>query len=147
MSVNKIILIGNIGQDPDIKQNSSGDPIVNISVATSESWKDKDGERQTKTEWHRVVLFGTAAKFCANYAVKGSKVWIEGKLQTRKWTDKQGIDKWTTEIIVQNFGGSFQILDGRKAGDTVKLSVDNVSQGKSCDEIADENFPNEDVPF
>lgn len=115
MSINKVIILGFLGTDPDVKQNSSGEPIANISVATSESWKDKtSGEKKEKTEWHRCALFGAAAKFCSNYAKKGDQVYVEGKLTARKWTDKQGVDKWTTEILVDNFSGGFQILSSKK---------------------------------
>jgi single-strand DNA-binding protein len=117
-SVNKVIILGHLGQDPDVKQNSNGDPIANISVATSEQWKNKQtGEKESKSEWHRVVLFGHSAKFCASYAKKGSQVYLEGKLTTRKWTDKQGVDKWTTEIIVDSFSGDFKILSSDKKED------------------------------
>jgi single-strand DNA-binding protein len=117
--VNKVILIGNLGQDPDVRYTPDGKAVTNITVATSESWTDKNtGQRQEKTEWHRVVFFGPIASVAAEYLKKGSKVYIEGKLQTRKWQDKSGQDRYTTEIVVSGFGGTMQMLDSRAGGDT-----------------------------
>ncbi len=116
--VNKVILVGNLGQDPDVRYTPDGKAITNISIATSESWKDKNtGQKQEKTEWHRVVFFEGLAKIAGEYLKKGSKVYIEGKLQTRKWQDSNGQDRWTTEIVV-GFGGNMQMLDSRTGGDT-----------------------------
>lgn len=112
--INKCLFIGRLGNDPEVRQNQNGDPISNISVAVSESWKDKSGERKQKTEWIKCVLFGHAAKFCRDYAKKGALVYVEGKLQTRKWTDNQGVDKYTTEIVVDGFSGEFKILDKKE---------------------------------
>ena len=114
-SVNKVILVGNLGADPDIRRLNSGDPVVNLSVATSETWRDKQsGERRDRTEWHRVVIFNeNLAKVAENYLKKGAKVYIEGQLQTRKWTDQNGQDKYTTEIVLQRFRGELQMLDSR----------------------------------
>ena len=114
-SVNKVILVGNLGQDPEIRQTQDGRPIANLSVATSESWRDKNsGERREKTEWHRVVIFGEGlCRVAENYLKKGSKVYIEGALQTRKWQDKNGQDRYSTEVVLQGFGGTLTMLDGR----------------------------------
>jgi single-strand DNA-binding protein len=115
-SVNKVILVGNLGADPDIRRTQDGRPIVNLSVATSESWRDKStGEKREKTEWHRVVIFNEGlAKVAENYLKKGSKVYLEGQLQTRKWQDQAGQDRYATEVVLQGFGGSLVMLDGAK---------------------------------
>lgn len=117
-SVNKVILVGNIGKDPEVRRMTSGDPVVSLSLATSESWK-KDGERVEKTEWHRIVIFNKhIADVAEKYVRKGSKVYVEGQLQTRKWTDKDGAEKYSTEIVLQNFRGELQLLDGKKESST-----------------------------
>lgn len=110
--VNKVILVGNLGQDPDVKFMPSGDAVCNLSLATSESWKDKQGQVQEKTEWHRVCVFGKLAEICGEYLRKGSQVYFEGKLQTRKW-NKDGVDMYTTEIKVDGFDGKMQMLGGK----------------------------------
>jgi single-strand DNA-binding protein len=112
-SVNKVILVGNLGKDPDVRRMQDGRPIVNLSVATSETWRDKaTGERKEKTEWHRVVIFNeNIAKFAEQYLKKGAKVYIEGALQTRKWQDQSGQDKYTTEIVLQGFNSQLTSLD------------------------------------
>ena len=117
-SLNKVILIGNLGKDPEIRKLGSGDPVVNLSVATSESWRDKQsGERKEKTEWHRVVIFNDQiAKVAEQYLKKGMKVYVEGQLQTRKWTDQSGAEKYSTEIVLQKFRGELQMLDGKGEG-------------------------------
>jgi single-strand DNA-binding protein len=117
-SVNKVILIGNLGKDPEVRRLNSGEPVVNLSVATSENWRDKQtGERKEKTEWHRVVIFNeNIAKVAEQYLKKGSKVYVEGQLQTRKWTDQQGVEKYSTEVVIQRFRGDLTILDGRGGG-------------------------------
>lgn len=114
-SVNKVILIGNLGADPDIKRTQDGRPIANLSIATSDTWKDKNtGERREKTEWHRVVVFNEGlCRVIENYVKKGSKVYVEGSLQTRKWQDNEGKDRWSTEIVLQNYNGVLTMLDGR----------------------------------
>jgi len=118
-SVNKVILVGNLGKDPEVRRMTSGDPVVNLSVATSESWRDKaSGERKEKTEWHRVVIFNkNLAEVAEKYLRKGSKVYVEGQLQTRKWTDKDGAEKYSTEVVLQNFRGELTMLDGRNGGE------------------------------
>ena len=117
-SVNKVILVGNLGADPEIRRTQDGRPIANLRVATSESWRDKNtGERREKTEWHRVVIFSEGlAKIAEQYLKKGSKVYLEGALQTRKWQDKDGQDKYTTEVVLQGFNSALTMLDGRSGG-------------------------------
>ena len=111
--VNKVILVGNLGQDPEVRYMPNGGAVANITLATSESWRDKaTGEQKEKTEWHRVVLFGKLAEIAGDFLRKGSQIYIEGSLQTRKWTDQAGVEKYTTEIIV-NIGGTLQMLGGR----------------------------------
>ncbi|VFP82106.1 single-stranded DNA-binding protein [Candidatus Erwinia haradaeae] len=112
--INKVILIGYLGQDPEIRYIPNGSAVANITVATSDSWRDKQtGETKEKTEWHRVVLFGKIAEVASEYLHKGSQIYIEGSLQTRKWTDQSGIEKYTTEIIVNPVGGTMHMLGGR----------------------------------
>jgi len=117
-SVNKVTLLGNVGKDPEVRRMTNGDPVVSLSVATSETWKDKaSGERKEKTEWHRVICFNDhIAKVIEQYVRKGSKVYLEGSLQTRKWTDKDGAEKYSTEIVLQKFNGALVLLDGKKDG-------------------------------
>lgn len=117
-SINKVILVGNLGADPEVRRMQDNRPVVNLSVATTESWKDKStGERREKTEWHRVVIFNEGlCRVAENYLKKGSKVYLEGSLQTRKWQDKQGQDKYTTEIVLQGFNGNLTMLDSRSGG-------------------------------
>lgn len=115
--VNKVIILGNLGQDPEVRFMPSGGAVANITIATSESWKDKQtGEPREKTEWHKVALFGKLAEVAGEYLKKGSKVYIEGQLQTRKWQNQQGQDQYTTEVVVQGFNGVMQMLDSRQGG-------------------------------
>ena len=115
--VNKVILVGNLGNDPEIRYTPNGGAIANLSIATSEQWKDRNsGEPREKTEWHRVVIFGKLAEIAGEYLRKGSQVYLEGKLQTRKWQDQSGQDKYTTEVVI-DIGGSMQMLGGRTGGD------------------------------
>jgi single-strand DNA-binding protein len=117
-SVNKVILVGNLGRDPEIRRMGSGDPVVNLRIATSENWRDKQtGERKEKTEWHSVVIFNeNLAKVAEQYLRKGSKVYVEGQLQTRKWQDQSGQERYTTEVVIQRFRGELTILDSRGSG-------------------------------
>jgi single-strand DNA-binding protein len=117
-SVNKVILIGNLGKDPEVRRLNSGEPVVNLRIATTESWRDKQsGERKEKTEWHNVVIFNeNIAKVAEQYLKKGSSVYIEGQLQTRKWTDQQGVEKYTTEIVLQKYRGELTMLGGKGDG-------------------------------
>jgi len=117
-SINKVILVGNLGKDPEVRRLGSGDPVVNLRIATSETWRDKQsGERKERTEWHSVVIFNEQlAKVAEQYLRKGSKVYLEGQLQTRKWTDQSGQEKYTTEIVLQRYRGELTMLDGRSGG-------------------------------
>ena len=119
-SVNKVILIGNLGADPEIRRTQDGRPIANLRVATSENWRDKNtGERKEKTEWHRVVIFNEGlCKIAEQYLKKGAKVYLEGQLQTRKWTDKDNIERYSTEVVLQGFNSALTMLDGRSGGGT-----------------------------
>lgn len=114
-SVNKVILVGNLGKDPEVRSMQSGDRVCNLSIATSESWKDKtSGERKEKTEWHRVVVFNqNIVNVCENYLKKGAKVFIEGQLETRKWTDQSGAEKYSTEVVLRPFRGELTMLDSK----------------------------------
>jgi single-strand DNA-binding protein len=116
-SVNKVILIGNLGRDPEMRYLPSGDAVANFSIATTERWKDKNGEMQEQTEWHRIAFFGRQAEVCGEYLRKGSSVYVEGRLQTRKWTDKDGNERYTTEIR----GDRMQMLGGRGGGATAEM--------------------------
>ena len=117
-SVNKVILVGNLGADPEIRRTQDGRPVANLRLATSESWKDKNtGERREKTEWHRVVIFSNGlAEIADKYLEKGDKIYIEGKLQTRKWQDQSGQDRYSTEVVLQPFNGKLVMLEGRRSG-------------------------------
>jgi single-strand DNA-binding protein len=115
--VNKVTILGNLGKDPEVRFMPNGGAVANITVATSDTWKDKQtGEQKEKTEWHRVVMFGKLAEIAGEYLKKGSKVYLEGSLQTRKWTNQQGQDQYTTEIVLQGFNGVMQMLDGKPSG-------------------------------
>ena len=119
-SVNKAIIVGHLGRDPEVRYRDSGDAVANLSIATSETWKDKSGEKQEKTEWHRVVFFGKTAEVAEKYLSKGSLVFVEGRIQTRKWTDKDGVEKYSTEIV----GDRMQMLGGKGGGEpTVNQSA------------------------
>ena len=117
-SVNKVILVGNLGRDPEVRHTQDGKPIVNLNIATSETWRDRaTGERKEKTEWHRVVIFNEGlAKVAEQYLKKGSTVYIEGQLQTRKWTDKDGVEKYSTEVVLQGFNSTLTMIGGRPGG-------------------------------
>lgn len=119
-SVNKVIIVGNVGKDPEVRRMQSGDPVVNLSIATSDRWKDKQsGEQREKTEWHRVVIFNPhLVKVAEDWVKKGSKVYLEGSLQTRKWQDKDGNDKYSTEIVLQKFNGTLVLLNKVEGSDT-----------------------------
>ena len=128
-SVNKVILIGNLGADPEIRRTQDGRPIANLTLATSEQWRDKNsGERKEKTEWHRVVVFNEGlCKVVESYLKKGSKIYIEGALQTRKWTDQQGAEKYSTEVVLQGFNSTLTMLDGRGGGGGGSFGSDDSS--------------------
>jgi single-strand DNA-binding protein len=129
-SVNKVILVGNLGRDPETRRLASGDPVVNLRIATSESWKDKmSGERKEKTEWHSVVIYNeNLARVAEQYLRKGSKVYIEGQLQTRKWADQSGVEKYTTEVVLQRFRGELTLLDGRSGGGEMGMDEEGGGQ-------------------
>lgn len=150
--VNKVILVGNLGRDPEVRRMNSGDAVCNLSVATSESWRDRQsGEKREKTEWHRVVIFNeNLVKVCENYLRKGSKVYVEGQLQTRKWTDQNGQEKYSTEVVLQKFRGELQMLDGRNEGGSSFESAPSRSAPAAMDGPK-EDFRNADlddeIPF
>ena len=154
-SINKVTLVGNIGNEPEVKTFQNGNKVVNLSLATSERWKDKEsGEMRTNTEWHRVVIFNPIlADIAEKYVKKGSKVYLEGQLQTRKWQDNSGADKYTTEIVLQNFRGELLLLDRSNENSTFK-DIDNHT-GESRDLTQDTKLktPNnienldDDIPF
>ena len=123
-SVNKVILVGNLGKDPEVRYMPSGEAIANITVATTDSWKDKQGEKQERTEWHRVSFFGKLAEIVGEYLKKGSQIYVEGRLQTRKWQDKEGQDRYTTEIVADKM----QMLGGRSGGGMSSMDRDSGSQ-------------------
>ncbi len=132
-SVNKVILVGNLGRDPEIKQLPSGSSIANLSVATSESWRDKaSGERKERTEWHRVVVFNDGlVRVIEQYLKKGAKIYLEGQLETRKWQDKDGNDKYSTEVVLRNFNSVLTMLDGRSEGGGDRSSYSDDRGGSS----------------
>ncbi len=152
-SVNKVILIGNLGADPEIRRTQDGRPIANLRLATSESWKDKNsGERKERTEWHRVVIFSEGlCRIAEQYLKKGSKVYVEGQLQTRKWEDQSGQERYSTEVVLQNFNSTLTMLDGRReGGGSSEFSSDsdfgsdqpvNSTQNKSSTEEFDDEIP------
>ena len=141
-SVNKVILVGNLGRDPEVRAMQTGSRVCNLSIATGESWKDKaTGERKEKTEWHRVVFYGRLAEIAGDYLKKGSQVYVEGKLQTRKWEDKEGKERWTTEIIANQM----QMLGERMSQGA--SNQNNVTKpNSSSNEFVDEEF-DDDIPF
>jgi len=136
-SVNKVILIGNLGRDPEVRYMPSGDAMANIAIATTESWKDKSGEKQEKTEWHRIVMFGKVAEIAGEYLKKGSQAYFEGRLQTRKWTDKEGQERYTTEIVADRM----QMLGGKPEQERTPAKEAAPAQRGSVGDL--EN----DVPF
>ena len=145
--VNKVILIGNLGKDPEVRYMPSGGGVANLSLATSESWKDKQtGEMQEKTEWHRVVFFGKLGEIAGEYLKKGSKIYVEGRIQTRKWQDKEGHDRYSTEII----GNEMQMLDSKGGGDFTAPSASNQASAPAAQpapaSVGMEQF-DDDIPF
>lgn len=145
-SVNKVILVGNLGADPEIRRLNSGDPVVNLRIATSESWRDKNsGERREKTEWHQVVIFNdNLAKVAENYLKKGAKVYIEGQLQTRQWEDQSGQKRYTTEIVLQRYRGELQMLDSRGQGGQDNMSGGGYDRGAIGNQGGGNNFGQSD---
>lgn len=141
-SVNKVILVGNLGKDPEIRAAQDGSKMANFSIATSESWKDKaSGERKDKTEWHRIVVFNAnLAEICEKYLHKGSKVYIEGQLQTRRWQDQSGAEKYTTEVVLSKFRGELTLLDSRTSGGDATAFSEPIIEQKSA-------MIDDDIPF
>ena len=152
--INKVILVGNLGAKPEIKYASNGNAISNLSVATSESWTDKStGQKQERTEWHRVSLFGKVAEIAGQYLDKGSKVYVEGKLQTRKWQDQNGQDRYTTEVVISGYSGTLQMLDRRDDMNSNASSQQSQPQSQSTPTpapaitpVASDEFE-DDIPF
>ena len=147
-SVNKVIIVGNLGRDPELRRMPSGDAMVNLSIATTDTWKDKGGERQEKTEWHRVVMFGRVAEVAEQYLKKGSQAYFEGRLQTRKWTDKEGQDKYTTEVVADRM----QMLGSRSGGGGGDYSGGQQSSNKASESGTGEfsgglDDLEDDIPF
>lgn len=142
--VNKVIIIGGLGQDPEVKYSASGNAIANLSVATSESWRDKmSGEKKEKTEWHRVVIFGKLAEVAGQYLRKGSKVYLEGKLQTRKWQDNNGQDKYTTEIVLDGFGSKMEMLSPAGGNQTQQTNAPQQNRApQHSPHRQEDRFPN-----
>ncbi len=142
-SVNKVILVGNLGRDPEVRRLGNGEPVVNLRIATSETWKDKaSGERKEKTEWHSVVIFNeNLARVAEQYLKKGSKVYVEGQLQTRKWTDQSGQERYTTEVVLQAYRGELKILGGGDRQDDEQAEPAQESKRGGFDDLDDE------IPF
>jgi len=145
-SVNKVILVGNLGRDPETRRMTSGDPVVNLSVATSESWRDKaSGERKERTEWHRVVIFNpNLADVAEKYLRKGSKVYLEGQLSTRKWTDKDGQEKYSTEVVLNRFRGELVLLDARGEGGGTGARISGSAEAPASFDRGDMD---DEIPF
>jgi len=151
--INKVILIGNLGKDPEVKYMPSGDAVANITLATSDTWNDKSsGEKKEKTEWHRVVFFGKLAEIVGQYLKKGSKVYVEGQLQTRKWQGQDGQDRYTTEVVVKGFNGTMQMLDGRgdnsgfAPAQSAQQSAPAQQKQQAAPAMVDDGF-DDDIPF
>jgi len=142
-SVNKVILIGNLGRDPEVRSFQNGGKVCNLNIATSESWKDKNsGERKERTEWHSVAIFNDGlVRIAEQYLKKGSKVYIEGQLQTRKWQDQSGNDRYSTEVVLQGYGGTLTMLDGPSGGKSGSGSQGNYDAPETSRELGD------DIPF
>lgn len=138
MSVNKFIGLGFCGKEPEIKETQDGKTVANFSLAMSESWKGKDGSKQEKTEWIKIVAFGNLANIVKNYVKKGSKVYVEGSIQTRKWTDKENVERYTTEIILQGFNSNIQLLDSKKDGE-VSQHVQDKGNAYVSDSVEEED--------
>ena len=147
-SVNKVILIGNLGRDPEVRTMQNGNKVANLNIATSESWRDKQsGERKEKTEWHRVVIFGNLAEIAEKYLKKGSKVYVCGSLQTRKWTDQSGQEKYTTEVVLQGYGGELTMLDSRGGGGGMSDGGSNWDSGGGSGGGAPPSDMDDEIPF
>ena len=158
-SVNKVILLGNLGRDPEVRSTQDGIKIVNLNIATSERWKDRNsGEQRERTEWHRVVIFNeNLARIAEQYLRKGSTVYLEGQMQTRKWTDQQGVDKYTTEVVLQRYRGELTLLGSRNEGtgampslegtDQIGMGVSGMTSGSAMPPMASGDDFDDDIPF
>ena len=145
--VNRVILVGNLGQDPEVRIMPNGNAVANFSVATSESWKDKQtGENREKTEWHRVVVFGKLAEIAGEYVEKGTQIYLEGQLQTRKWQDQSGADRYTTEVVINPIGGTMQILGPRSDDANQQQSQQPINRPIQQNEPPTE-FDDNSIPF
>lgn len=144
-SINKAILIGNVGADPEVKQLPNGNSVANFNLATSETWKDKDGQRQEKTSWHSIVVFGPLCKVVEGYVKKGSKLYIEGAMHTRKWQDKDGQDRYKTEVVLQGYGCALTLLDSPSGGERRAAPrsepAGDTGRGKFADKGLDDEIP------
>ena len=149
MSINKVILVGNVGGDPEIRSTQDGREIASFTLATSDSWKDKNtGEKKDKTEWHRIVIFSQGlVGIVKNYVKKGSKIYIEGSLQTRKWTDNAGVEKYTTEVVLQNYGGTMQLLDSNRNSQNSSSNNDSGSNNSRSQNNVSAEEIDDDIPF
>ena len=154
MSLNKVQLIGHLGNDPELRATQDGREIASFSLATAESWKDKQGERQSKTEWHKVVVFSQGlVKVIKNYVKKGSKLYIEGQLQTRKWTDKEGVERYVTEIVMQNFNSNLIMLDSKNSNQDSsepkmdKNYINELDKQNSGVKVVDLDDIDDEIPF
>ncbi len=141
--VNKVIIVGNLGDNPKMAHTSGGNAVANLSIATSENWKDSNGEKQERTEWHRTTLFGRLAEVAQQYLSKGSKVYVEGKLQTEKWQDKDGVERYTTKII----GNQMQMLDSKNDAKSNNASSAKGYANKNVQKSSSDNDFNDDIPF
>ena len=147
-SVNKVILVGNVGKDPEIRETSEGKKIASFSLATSDTWKDKNGERQEKTEWHRVVIFNQGlAEIAERYVKKGSKLYVSGALQTRKWEDNNGVERYATEVVLSAFNGELTLLDSKdKSGNYPPPANADYQRAKDGGDASASDF-NDEIPF
>ncbi len=150
-SLNKVMLLGNLGRDPEIRSMQNGDKVANLRIATSERWRDKTGETQERTEWHSVVLFGKVSEIAEQYLKKGSKILIEGQLRTRKWQDQTGADRYSTEVVVSGFNGRMIMLDSRSNGQQENLNNEaqwsNPMEGNSDVPKASSDVFDDEIPF
>ncbi len=145
--INKVILVGNLGQDPELKYTQAGTAVANLSVATNRVWKDRDGNKQEETEWHRVIVWAQTAEFCNTYLSKGNKVYVEGRLQTRKWQDQNGNDRYTTEIVANELKSLAPRANETSSGDFEPPLPDESSMGPSSSGNSNSGGTGEDVPF
>lgn len=155
-SVNKVILVGNLGADPEIRRTQDGKPIANLRIATTESWRDREGERKEKTEWHSIVVFNEGlCKVAEQYLKKGAKIYVEGSLQTRKWQDKDGQDRYSTEVVLNGFNSTLTMLDSpnseskpdRSGGDYRSGSREQRQREPERDSYGNRDLPDDDIPF